>query len=80
LPTNPYEPLSGSDVLDDVQPPDQFASAANRSDGDETATTGAETLPPSQIIEAQGWHIDEQGKILLVADAMPIAQASCQIH
>ena len=73
LPTNPYEPLSGSDVLDDVQLPDQFAASPESS-------TNNDIAPPEQIVEAQGWRIDEQGKILLVADATPIAQASCQIH
>ncbi|MBD2057479.1 S-layer family protein [Oculatella sp. FACHB-28] len=73
LPTSPYEPLSGSNVLDDVQSPVQLAASPDDS-------RSSATDVPSSIAEAQGWRVDAQGEVVLVAEASSLAQESCLIR
>ncbi|MBD1869511.1 S-layer family protein [Cyanobacteria bacterium FACHB-471] len=73
LPTSPYEPLSGSNVLDDVQSPVQLAASPDDSRSPATDV-------PSSIAEAQGWRVDAQGEVVLVAEASSLAQESCLIR
>jgi len=67
LPTNPYEPLDSNDILADVQPPTQWTS---NSAGAASSSTIAKTTP-KQIVEANGWLINENGEVVLVAEVPP---------
>lgn len=67
LPPTPYQPLSSSDILDDVRLPRQ-----------ETVSVGADSpapiaSSPARIVEAQGWMIKENGEVALVAQ-IPAAE------
>jgi large exoprotein involved in heme utilization and adhesion len=62
---NPYEPLSSSNLWEDV-PPSTNASIAT---------------PPDQIVEAQGWLLDEKGEVILVAEMPTIqSQSRCRLR
>ncbi|HBB33692.1 MAG TPA: hypothetical protein DC064_18310 [Cyanobacteria bacterium UBA9273] len=71
LPTNPDEPLSSNDIWEDVQLPSQ----------ETTHATDSPTIEGDRLVEAQGWTIDEKGKVILVAQ-MPnqTPQGSCYLH
>jgi large exoprotein involved in heme utilization and adhesion len=77
LPPNPYEPISSSNIWEDVPPPtDRTASSAG------TASTSASpATPPHKIVEAQGWLINEKGEVVLVAQ-MPVthSQSRCRLR
>ena len=60
LPTIPTEPLDSSDVMEDLQPPAEWQE--NLTDASDSSTM------PNRIVEAQGWKIDERGKVVLVAE------------
>lgn len=63
--SNPTEPLSNNNIWEDLQPPQS---------SDETQSTTS-----AQIIEAQGWIIDSQGKVLLVSqDPKIITKLKCE--
>ena len=55
LPSNPYEPFGSTDIWIDMQSPE---------------TSEANTKAPLEleIIEAQGWIIDDRGNVVLVAE------------
>ncbi|HEY9669616.1 MAG TPA: S-layer family protein, partial [Coleofasciculaceae cyanobacterium] len=75
LPTNPYDPLSSSDLLADVQPPTQWE------ENSESAPSSS-TLPrtaPKQIVEARGWMINENGEVVLVAE-VPSSSSNWGCH
>lgn len=57
LPPNPYEPLDSGEVWRDVQLPRQLA---------ENSVTN-----PERIVEAQGWIIDKNGDVQLIAYPSP---------
>jgi large exoprotein involved in heme utilization and adhesion len=62
---NPYEPLSSSNLWEDVP------SSTNAS----IATT------PDKIVEAQGWLIDEKGEVTLVAEIPTTqSQGRCRLR
>ncbi|NES00078.1 MAG: filamentous hemagglutinin, partial [Symploca sp. SIO1B1] len=67
LPTNPYESLDSVTIWEDLQPPRDLA----------------ENLPeqPERIVEATGWVVTEEGKVILVAQ-MPSAasQRGCRLR
>jgi filamentous hemagglutinin family protein len=65
LPPTPYEPLSGSEILDDVRLPVQ--------------ETDAPTPLDQEIAEAKAWVVNEQGKVVLVAEA-PAQFQGCQLR
>ncbi|MEW6497769.1 MAG: S-layer family protein, partial [Cyanobacteriota bacterium] len=71
LALNPYEPLSNSEIWEDVPLPTQMAE--NSAGPARTSTPPA--TPPKRIVEAQGWLIDEKGEVALVAE-MPSPQFS----
>jgi large exoprotein involved in heme utilization and adhesion len=77
LAPNPYEPISSSEIWEDVQLPKQRAenpAAASR------ASTSPAT-PPNKIVEAQGWLYNEKGEVVLVAQ-MPTTrpQGRCRLR
>lgn len=71
LPSDPTEPLSSSNVWEDVQLPRQSAPTSE----------SANLTPPDRLIEAQSWSIDEKGIVNLVAE-VPAApwQWQCRIR
>jgi filamentous hemagglutinin family protein len=67
LAPNPYEPLSSSNIWEDV--PSSTQRGVNS-----TRASASPTTPPNKIVEAQGWMINEKGEIVLVAQ-MPLTQS-----
>lgn len=63
LPPTPYQPISNSDILDDVRLPSQGSTPAAGS----TEPSASTAIPPDQIVEAQGWAIAKNGEITLIA-------------
>lgn len=61
LPPAPHEPLSSDTILDDVRLPTQEATPSVDEKSPESS------IPPDQVVEAQGWGVNEQGQIILVA-------------
>ncbi|MEM7065905.1 MAG: filamentous hemagglutinin N-terminal domain-containing protein [Cyanobacteria bacterium P01_B01_bin.77] len=66
LPSNPYEPLSGDGIQEDIFPAGQTT----------TQQTALESSPET-IVEAQGWSENAQGDIVLVTDN-PTYHGACQ--
>jgi filamentous hemagglutinin family protein len=75
LAPNPYEPISSNNIWEDVPPP------ARRAENSTASASASPPLPPEQIVEAQGWSVNDNGKILLVAQ-MPATQSQrgCRLH
>lgn len=74
---NPYEPLSGSEIWEDVPlPTPRTATSASAAPVSTSPTT-----PSNKLVEAQGWLIDEKGEVTLVAQ-MPAThtQGRCRLH
>jgi large exoprotein involved in heme utilization and adhesion len=70
LAPNPYEPISSSNIWEDVPPPTQrTASSASTASASASPAT-----PPKKIVEAQGWIINEKGEVVLVAE-VPVTQS-----
>jgi filamentous hemagglutinin family protein len=71
MPSNPYEPLSSDEALEDIHPPSGFSSSRNsepvavRTVTPQSATS--KQKPP--IVEAQGWEINDKGQVVLIATA-----------
>jgi filamentous hemagglutinin family protein len=63
LAPNPYEPISSSELWEDVQLPKQ---RAENPAGASRASTSPAT-PPNEIVEAQGWLMNEKGQVVLLA-------------
>lgn len=61
--TTPYGSLSSSEFLGDVQLPRGWGSASTRSD----AESVEDEISTDEIIEAQGWHLSEDGAVTLTA-------------
>ncbi|MGB7442762.1 MAG: hypothetical protein WA919_16990, partial [Coleofasciculaceae cyanobacterium] len=66
LASSPYESLSSTNIWDDVP---------------QNPVSAAEANSPKQIVEAQGWIVDEQGNVVLVAE-VPTShvQGSCRLR
>jgi large exoprotein involved in heme utilization and adhesion len=77
LPPNPYEPLSHSELWEDV--PLSTQRAENPA-GASSASTSPVTAP-NKIVEAQGWLYNEKGEVVLAAQ-MPAthSQGRCRLH
>ena len=58
LPPTPYEPLSSADILDDMRLPSQNTSSAMLQSQSDRA-----------IVEANGWIVGANGKVMLMATA-----------
>jgi large exoprotein involved in heme utilization and adhesion len=71
MPSNPYEPLSNEQALEDIQPPSGFSS--NRNSKPVAARTvtsqSATSNPKPPIAEAQGWEANDKGQLVLTATA-----------
>jgi filamentous hemagglutinin family protein len=71
MPSNPYEPLSSDQALEDIHPPAGFSSSRN-SNPDAAKAVASQSVtsnakPP--IVEAQGWVINDKGQVVLTATA-----------
>jgi large exoprotein involved in heme utilization and adhesion len=77
LAPNPYEPISSSELWEDVQLPKQ---RAENPAGASRASTSPAT-PPNEIVEAQGWLMNEKGQVVLLAQ-MPAthSQGRCRLR
>jgi large exoprotein involved in heme utilization and adhesion len=77
LAPNPYEPISSSELWEDVQLPTQ---RAENPAGASRASTSPAT-PPNEIVEAQGWLMNEKGQVVLLAQ-MPAthSQPRCRLR
>jgi large exoprotein involved in heme utilization and adhesion len=69
MPSNPYEPLSSDEALEDVQPPLGFSSRRNSlPDAVRNVTPQSATgNQKPQIVEAQRWVINDKGQVVLTA-------------
>jgi filamentous hemagglutinin family protein len=76
LQPNPYESLSDSSVLEDIQLPRQWAEVSV--DGSNSAH--AQTQPTNQIGEAQGWRVNDRGEVVLVAEVSPSPAHGCSFQ
>jgi large exoprotein involved in heme utilization and adhesion len=77
LAPNPYEPISSSDIWENVPPP---THRSENPAGAERASASPAT-PPHKIVEAQGWLVNEKGQVVLVAQ-MPTShsQRRCRLR
>jgi filamentous hemagglutinin family protein len=77
LAPNPYEPISSSELWEDVPLPKQ---RAENPAGASRASTSPAT-PPNEIVEAQGWLMNEKGQVVLLAQ-MPAthSQPRCRLR
>ncbi len=71
IPSNPYEPLSNDQALEDIHPPSGFSSRRNSNlDAAKAVTSQSVTSDPKQpIVEAQGWVMNDKGQVVLTATA-----------
>ncbi|MEW6493435.1 MAG: S-layer family protein, partial [Cyanobacteriota bacterium] len=77
LAPNPYEPISSSEIWEDVP---SAAPIAENSAGAAGAFTSAAT-PPQKIVEAQGWLINQKGEVVLVAEVPTnSSQSRCRLR
>jgi large exoprotein involved in heme utilization and adhesion len=77
LAPNPYEPISSSDIWEDVPPLAQRTASSASAD----STSASPATPPHKIVEAQGWLMNEKGQVVLVAQ-MPTShsQGRCRLR
>jgi filamentous hemagglutinin family protein len=61
LTPSPYEPLSSSEIWEDVPLPAQEA-------GNSSSASVAPAVPPNQLVEAQGWLVNDKGEVVLIAE------------
>ncbi|MEO1404590.1 MAG: S-layer family protein, partial [Cyanobacteria bacterium J06635_1] len=61
--TTPYGALGSSEFLGDVQLPRGWGSASTRS----SVESAEDAISTDEIIEAQGWHLSEEGALTLAA-------------
>ncbi len=77
LAPNPYEPISSSDIWEDVPPSTQRAENSASA----ASASASSVTPPDQLVEAQGWIVNEKGEVTLVAE-MPTtrSQSRCRLR
>ncbi|MEO1181161.1 MAG: hypothetical protein AAFX51_09990, partial [Cyanobacteria bacterium J06636_28] len=73
IPPNPYEPLSGDGIQEDIYPAGQ--TLAQPSTHQRLADASENT--PETLIEAQGWGRNSRGDIVLLAE-VPESLSLCQ--
>ena len=56
MPINPYEPLDGGEILEDLRLPSQLVGSSD-----------SFASPRREIVEATGWIVNERGEVELVA-------------
>lgn len=77
IPTNPYEPLDSADILAEVQLPIQWGLDST----DAVSVAASPKTASNQIVEAQGWSINEAGEVVLVAEVpQGPSQGGCRFH
>jgi large exoprotein involved in heme utilization and adhesion len=71
MPSNPHEPLSDDQALEDIHPPAGFSSSRNSNPdaAKAVASQSATGNPKPPIVEAQGWVINDKGQVVLTATA-----------
>ncbi len=71
MPSNPYEPLSSDEALEDIHPPSGFSSPSNSKPVTSRTVTSqsATSNPKPPIVEAQGWVMNDKGQVVLTATA-----------
>jgi large exoprotein involved in heme utilization and adhesion len=71
MPSNPYEPLSDDQALEDIHPPAGFSSSRNSNPdaAKAVASQSATGNPKPPIVEAQGWVMNDKGQVVLTATA-----------
>jgi large exoprotein involved in heme utilization and adhesion len=71
MPSNPHEPLSNDEPLEDIHPPSGFSSSRNSKPVAARAITpqSATSNQKAPIVEAQGWVINDKGQVVLTATA-----------
>jgi filamentous hemagglutinin family protein len=77
LAPNPYEPISSSNIWEDVP------SAARRTENQvATARPSVSPVTPSnKLVEAQGWLVNEKGNVVLVAEMSAThSQGRCRLR
>jgi large exoprotein involved in heme utilization and adhesion len=69
LPSNPYEMLSPDEALEDIHPPSGFSRRRDsQADAVRNVTPQPTTgNPKQQLVEAQGWGINDKGQVVLTA-------------
>jgi filamentous hemagglutinin family protein len=72
LPDNPSEVLSSDTVWSDLRLP----TTATRNPSREPSATQPANSTPKQLVEAQGWVINEKGQVVLTAQAVPVVPHS----
>lgn len=76
----PYEPLTSSEIVGDIQPPRSWIEEWDAA----YAFPDSEPVPESetpQIVEAQGWVVNAQGEVVLVPDdAVSASRCRMQAH
>jgi filamentous hemagglutinin family protein len=72
LPDNPSEALSSDTVWSDLRLP----TTATRTRLAEASATQPTNSTPKQLVEAQGWLINDKGKVVLTAQAVPVVPHS----
>ena len=70
---NPYEPLSGDGIQEDIDPPGQVIAQQALPEQSQRERL----QEPEPLIEAQGWSKNTQGDIVLVAESADY-HSSCQ--
>ena len=77
LAPNPYEPISSSDIWEDVASSTQGTELEARA----VPVSASPVIPPNKIVEAQGWLVNAKGEVVLVAQ-MPTthSQARCRLR
>ena len=89
LPPTPYEPLSSSDILDDLRIPirDRVVLAPHPTPNpmaDATRATGyreSEFKESEELVEAKGWTVNAKGTVVLTAQVPPNSvQSQCHLR
>jgi large exoprotein involved in heme utilization and adhesion len=71
MPSNPHEPLSNDEPLEDIHPPSGFSSSRHSNPDAAKAVTSQSVTsnPKPPIVEAQGWVMNDKGQVVLTATA-----------
>jgi large exoprotein involved in heme utilization and adhesion len=69
MPSNPHEPLSNDEPLEDIHPPSGFSSSRHSNPDAAKAVTSQSVTsnPKPPIVEAQGWVMNDKGQVVLTA-------------
>jgi large exoprotein involved in heme utilization and adhesion len=76
LPDNPIEALSSDAVWTDLRPTTRATGRVEEGARGRISPTSSTTEAPKQLVEAQGWIINDKGKVVLTAQAVPVVPHS----